>query len=82
MNSEGRIQVIKVNFQVETIEGFSGHSDRNQIINYIRRVKPKPERIIIGHGEKTKSEMLANLLRRKYRVATIVPEVLETIKLR
>lgn len=82
MNSEGRIQMIKVNFQVETVEGFSGHSDRNQIINYIRRVKPKPERIIVGHGEKTKSAMLANLLKRKYRVDVIVPEVLETIRLR
>jgi len=71
-----------VNLQVESIEGFSGHSDRRQLINYIRRVKPKPERIIVVHGEKSKCLSMANLFQRKYKVETIVPEVLETVKLR
>ena len=82
INSDGKIEVMKVNLQVESIEGFSGHSDRRQLVNYIRRVKPKPERIIVVHGEKTKCLSLANLFQRKYKVETIVPEVLETVKLR
>lgn len=82
INSEGKIEVMKVNLQVESIEGFSGHSDRRQLINYIRRVKPKPERIIVVHGEKSKCLSMANLFQRKYKVETIVPEVLETVKLR
>ncbi len=82
INSDGKIEVMKVNLQVESIEGFSGHSDRRQLVNYIRRVKPKPERIIVVHGEKTKCLSLANLFQRKYKVETIVPQVLETIKLR
>ncbi len=82
INSEGRIEVMKVNLQVESIEGFSGHSDRRQLINYMRRVKPKPERIIVVHGEKSKCLSMANLLQKKYKVETLVPEVLETVKLR
>lgn len=82
INSEGKIEVVKVNLQVESIEGFSGHSDRRQIVNYLRRVKPKPERIIVVHGEKAKCMSIANFFRRKYRVETVVPENLETVKLR
>ena len=82
INSKGKIEVMKVNLQVESIEGFSGHSDRRQLINYIRRVKPKPERIIVVHGEKSKCLSMANLFQRKYKVETIVPEVVETVKLR
>jgi len=82
INSDGKIEVMKVNLQVESIEGFSGHSDRRQLINYIRRVKPKPERIIVVHGEKSKCLSIANLFQRKYKVETIVPVVLETVKLR
>ena len=82
VNDDGRIEVIKVRVNVESIEGFSGHSDRRQIINYIRRVMPKPERIIVCHGESTKCLGLANFLRRRYNVETLVPEVLETVKLR
>ncbi|MGQ9460428.1 MAG: beta-CASP ribonuclease aCPSF1 [Candidatus Bathyarchaeaceae archaeon] len=82
INSEGKIEVVKVNLQVESIEGFSGHSDRRQIINYLRRVKPKPERIIVVHGEKAKCMSIANIFARKYGVETVVPENLETVKLR
>jgi hypothetical protein len=82
MNSEGKIEVVNVNLQVESIEGFSGHSDRRQIINYLERVKPKPERIIVVHGEKAKCMSVANIFARKYRVETVVPENLETVKLR
>ncbi len=82
INSNGKIEVMKVNLQVESIEGFSGHSDRRQLISYIRRVKPKPERIIVVHGEKSKCLSMANLFQRKYKVETLVPEVVETVKLR
>ena len=82
INSEGKIEVIKVNLNVESIEGFSGHSDRRQIFNYLRRVKPKPERVIVCHGEKAKCLNVANIVRRKYKVETIVPEILETVRLR
>ncbi len=82
INSEGKISVTKVNLNVKSIEGFSGHSDRRQIFNYLRRMKPKPEKVIVGHGEKSKCLNVANIVRRKYRVETLVPEILETIRLR
>ena len=82
INSNGKMEVTKVEMQVETVRGFSGHSDRRQLVNYIQRVKPKPERIIVLHGEKSKSISLANLFKRKYNVEALVPDILETIKLR
>ena len=82
INNEGRIEIIKSNMSAETINGFSGHSDRRQIVNYIRRVMPRTERIIVCHGERTKCLGLANFFQRKYNIETLVPEVLETVKLR
>jgi len=82
INNEGRIEIIKSNMKAETINGFSGHSDRRQIINYIRRLMPKPERIIVCHGERAKCLGLASFLRRRHNIETIVPEILETVKLR
>lgn len=82
MSSEGRMEILKVNLRVESIEGFSGHSDRRQITNYIRRITPKPERIIICHGEKAKSFSVANFLERTCKAQVSVPALLETIKLR
>ena len=81
MNSEGKIEVIKIKLGVESIEGFSGHSDRRQIISYIHRVSPKLEKIIVCHGERIKCSSIANLFRRKYKIDTIAPGILETIRL-
>jgi predicted metal-dependent RNase len=82
INSEGRIEITKIGMEVASVEGFSGHSDRRQILRYFRRVSPKPERIIVCHGERGKCLSVAKTLQRKYRVQTRAPEVLETIKLR
>ncbi len=82
INSEGKIEIVKVNLKVESIEGFSGHSDRRQIVRYIRRVTPKPERVIVCHGERLKCLNMANIFQRKYNVRARVPDILETVRLR
>jgi KH/beta-lactamase-domain protein len=82
MNSDGKLEIIKVNLRVESIEGFSGHSDNRQIVNFIRRVAPKLERIIVCHGEKAKCLSMAGFLQRTYKTEVLVPSLLETVKLR
>jgi hypothetical protein len=81
MNSEGKIEIVKVKLRIESIEGFSGHSDRKQVINYITRIAPRPERIITVHGEKAKCIGVAAHLAKKYKFQTWAPKVLETIRL-
>jgi len=81
INSEGKLDVVKVRLRVESIEGFSGHSDRHQILNYITYLKPKPERVIVCHGEKAKCLSLANFIQRKYAIQTLVPATMETFRL-
>ncbi len=82
MNSDGKIEVIKVNLTVKTIEGFSGHSDRRQIISYIRRISPKLENVIVCHGEKEKCMSIAEVLQKRYKLNVRVPNLLESVRLR
>ncbi|MEM1507214.1 MAG: beta-CASP ribonuclease aCPSF1 [Candidatus Bathyarchaeia archaeon] len=82
IDQDGKIRVIKVGLETHTVEGFSGHSDRRQIINYLRRIAPKPENIIICHGERSKCLSLVEFLRRRYKVNAMAPDILETVKLR
>ncbi|MFN4132886.1 MAG: beta-CASP ribonuclease aCPSF1 [Candidatus Hadarchaeales archaeon] len=78
----GRLEEIKVNLEVKTVEGFSGHSDRIQLMNYIKRLSPKPERIISVHGEESKCLNFASSVHKMFRVETRAPQNLETIRLR
>jgi KH/beta-lactamase-domain protein len=81
MDNEGKMAVVQVKMQTESIEGFSGHSDRRQLINYLTHLKPKPERIFVCHGEKSKIMNMAGFLDHKVGINTVVPSILETFRL-
>ncbi|HEX9262498.1 MAG TPA: beta-CASP ribonuclease aCPSF1 [Candidatus Bathyarchaeia archaeon] len=81
MDNEGKMAVAQVKLQVEAIEGFSGHSDRRQLIAYLTHLKPKPERVFMCHGEKSKIFNLANFVDKKAGINAIVPSVMETFRL-
>jgi hypothetical protein len=82
MKDNGKTRIIPMNMRAHTVEGFSGHSDRNQLINYIRRINPKPERIIIAHGEESKCAELASVLYRVFRAETRAPQNLEVFRVK
>ncbi|MEM4598697.1 MAG: beta-CASP ribonuclease aCPSF1 [Candidatus Diapherotrites archaeon] len=57
-----KTKALKINMRVETIEGFSGHCDRNQLIAYIKSLKPPAKQVIVNHGEKQKAVNFANFI--------------------
>lgn len=59
LGDDGKTKLLKINMQVETAEGFSGHSDRAQLMAYLRNLRPTPERIITMHGDMNKTEDFA-----------------------
>ncbi len=81
MTSEGKMDVVKVRLRVESIEGFSGHSDRRQIFNYVTHLRPKPERVVVCHGERAKCLSMANFIERRCEIRSFAPALMETFRL-
>lgn len=81
-NVEGKCPTIKMNMEVQTIEGLSGHSDRNQLLTYISRLGDKPDRVFVTHGEATKVVDLARTVNRLFRIETSAPRNLESVRLK
>ena len=73
---------VAVKMKVETLYGLSAHSGRNELLQYVSRMSPKPKKIIINHGEVSKSLDLASSLYRLNNIETVVPRNLETIRLK
>jgi len=78
----GKEEIIKIEFQVETITGFSAHAGRNELLSFFNNIRPKPKRIVINHGEVSKCLDLASALYKLNHVETNVPRTLETLRLR
>jgi hypothetical protein len=71
---------VPVKLEIATIEGFSGHSDRVQLMNYVASLDPRPQRIILNHGEESKIIDLASSLHKRYNVESRAPFNLEAIR--
>jgi len=82
INQKGRSQLVKIGMRHFTLEGFSGHSSRSQISQFLRRIQPRPKMIITNHGEEQKVVSLATMIHKKLRKATKAPKNLETILLK
>ncbi|MCX6659997.1 MAG: beta-CASP ribonuclease aCPSF1 [Candidatus Bathyarchaeota archaeon] len=79
---KGKVEAVKLAVTVESLEGFSGHSDRNQLIEFVRRISSRPSRVIVNHGEYRKCDQIAGGISALFRIKATAPENLETIRLR
>jgi len=81
LSVEGKTQTVKINLEVITVDGFSGHSDRQQLMEYLRRIYPKPGRVLTNHGDEGNCLDLASSIYKRYRIPTMAPMNLETVRL-
>ncbi|NHJ38525.1 MAG: beta-CASP ribonuclease aCPSF1 [Asgard group archaeon] len=78
---KGHARMLQINMEVHTVIGFSGHSDRKELLNFARKANPRPEKLFLIHGEKSKCVSLASTLHKMLKVETKAPDVLETVRL-
>ena len=78
LEKDGVTQLFHINIEVTTIDGFSGHSDRKQLMEYVRKLSPKPDKILVCHGDAYKALDLASSIYRTYKIETKTPLNLET----
>ncbi len=77
----GQTEIVKIGCEMATIDGFSGHSDRRQLLEFIENMSPRPKNVICHHGDYFKCNELGRTLREKFKVRTYAPQNLETIRL-
>lgn len=82
MENKGKTQQYKINAGVETVEGFSGHADLNQLLGYMKKLTPRPERVLTVHGEEKKCQNLARSIAYKFKVEATAPRNLDSIRLK
>lgn len=79
---EGKEEVVPIKLKFLMIDGFSGHSSRNELMAFMNAINPKPRRVIVNHGEQSKSLDFASSVHKAHHVETVVPKNLETVRLR
>jgi KH/beta-lactamase-domain protein len=81
IDEKGKAEVLNVKLRIEKVDGFSGHSSRQQLLNYLKKFTPKPKNVILLHGEVKAIESLAESASKIITANIYTPKNLETISL-
>ncbi len=81
-DEDGRLRPLKINMEVKTVEGFSGHSDRRQLISFLQDIRPRPKSVFTMHGEEHKCEDLARGAERQLHIDARAPRNLDSTRLK
>ncbi|MFZ8789852.1 MAG: beta-CASP ribonuclease aCPSF1 [Acidilobaceae archaeon] len=88
VRDDSSVRKVKVKMDVVSIEGFTGHSTRSELIQFLRYLRPKPKTIILNHGEPSALLSLAQSVKESWDKLgfeappeLLIPENLESVKL-
>jgi metallo-beta-lactamase family protein len=70
---------IAVNARIEVIEGYSGHADRDGLLDWIGAMKTVPGDIILVHGEPEVIERFGRSIADRFGVSTRIPDFGDTL---
>ncbi len=80
LNGRGRADTLSLNLTVEAVDGFSGHADRQGLMNFVRTMNPRPEKVLCVHGDEPSVQDLSSALYHKFDMRTFAPKNLETFR--
>lgn len=66
---------IDVKLEIQEIKGFSGHADQDMLLKWIGKMKKRPKKIFIVHGEQEAARVLADKIDEKYGIETMIPNL-------
>ena len=64
---------ISVNARIESIDGFSGHADKDGLLSWIDSIGKKPKKVFVVHGEQDTMATFAQTITGEFGIHSIVP---------
>jgi uncharacterized protein len=79
-DAQGKPKTLNINLRLETVDAFSGHAYRQEILNYVAGINPKPKTILINHGDSCQE--FSKFISKKFHINTMAIQNLESVRLR
>lgn len=67
--------------KIESLDAFSAHAGRNEILNWLRAFKKFPSQVFLNHGEPYATRAIALAIRQEFDSEVIIPEVGQRVSL-
>jgi metallo-beta-lactamase family protein len=67
-------QKVAVKAKVHTLNGFSAHAGKTDLLNWFSAIAPSKPRVVLTHGEDDQRRELASLIQHRYHLRPILPK--------
>jgi metallo-beta-lactamase family protein len=67
--------------EVVNLGSLSAHADANEILEWIGKLKVRPARVFVTHGEATAAKVLSERIKTELGIDTFVPELMSVLEL-
>jgi metallo-beta-lactamase family protein len=71
---------VPVRAEVQQLEGFSGHADRGELLDWLRALRQPPEQTFVVHGEPDAADALRAAIQQQLGWRVRVPGFAETVE--
>ena len=76
-----REEALHLKMDVHKLE-ISGHANRRELMQFMQRLKPRPRRVLVNHGESSRCLDLASSIHKQFRIETEAPRNLDCVRIR
>ena len=73
---------IAVKAKIFTINGFSAHAGQTQLLDWLAHFQNPGMQLFLVHGEQTSQQVLADLIRGRFKFQVFIPDYLEEVTLK
>ena len=82
MGTSVKPEMLRINMEIHTLDGLSGHSNRKELMSFVYKCSPRPKKVIINHGESSRCLDLASGIHKQYNIETVAPRNLEAVRIK
>ena len=65
---------IAVRAEIQYLDAFSGHADRDGLLEFIDKMEKKPKNVFINHGEILAQQVLRNYIEERFNIPVTIPD--------
>lgn len=69
---------IAVNAEIQYLDAFSGHADRDGLLEWIGKIDEKPKNIFVNHGEIIAQQVLKSYINERFNIPVTIPNYEDT----
>jgi hypothetical protein len=75
-------RTMDLNMEIATVSGLGGHSEQRELLAFVNDLRGRPKKVLTNHGDNSACVDLARRIHKTFKIESMAPKNLETVRLK